>query len=89
VAPPPGATFDGNSVEWIMEAPDGGLPISALPSFTPVQFTAALGCGADGVTVGNPQNGDNWNIVDNSQNPPVTLTATTLGNTAVTVTFTG
>ncbi|MCP3720802.1 G1 family glutamic endopeptidase [Paraburkholderia sp. CNPSo 3281] len=89
VAPPPGATFDGNSAEWIMEAPDGGLPNSELPSFTPVQFTTAFACSADERTVGNPQNGDTWTIVDNSQNPPLTLTATTLGNGTVTVTFAG
>jgi Peptidase A4 family len=89
IAPPPGATFNGNGVEWIMEAPDGGLPTSALPKFTSVQFTTALGCGADGHTVGNPQNGDTWTIEDFSQNPPLVLTATTLGNDAVTVTFKG
>jgi hypothetical protein len=89
IAPPPGATFNGNSAEWIMEAPDTGLPVSALPSFTPVQFTAALACGADGQTVGNPQNGDTWTIVDNSQNPPVSLTSTTLGDGTVTVSFIG
>jgi hypothetical protein len=89
IAPPPGASFNGNSIEWIMEAPDGGLPISALPAFTPVQFTTALGCGADGKTVGNPQNGDTWNILDTALNPQVTLTSTTLGDGSVTVTFTG
>ncbi|OJA84389.1 hypothetical protein BGV71_12420 [Burkholderia ubonensis] len=89
IVPPPGATFDGNSAEWIMEAPDGGLPTAALPSFTPVQFTTALACGADGRTVGNPQNGDSWTIVDSSQNPPVSLTSATLGDATVTVTFTG
>jgi len=89
IAPPPGASFDGTSVEWIMEAPDGGLPNSALPAFTPVNFSTALGCGADGKTVGDPQTGDTWNIVDNSQNPPLTLTATALASDAVAVTFTG
>jgi hypothetical protein len=25
-APPPGAAFNGDTVEWIMEDPDGGEP---------------------------------------------------------------
>jgi len=89
VTPPPGASFDGNSAEWIMEAPDFGLPNSALHSFTPVQFTSALACGADGRTVGNSQNADTWTIIDNALTPPKALTATALGNAAVTVNFTG
>ena len=91
LAPPPGASFDGNSGEWIMEAPDGGLPNSALPSFTPVQFTTALACGADGQTVGNPQTGDTWTIIDNALNPlnPPPLTSTAVGDAAVTITFAG
>jgi len=87
--PPPGATFNGNSVEWIMEAPDGGEPISSLPKFTAVAFTSALGCGADGKTVGNPANGDTWTVINGSVNPPQTLTSTTLGTDAVTIRFTG
>jgi hypothetical protein len=45
LAAPPGATFDGNTAEWIMEAPDGGEPVSSLPAFTPVTFTDAICCG--------------------------------------------
>jgi hypothetical protein len=89
LVPPPGASFNGNSIEWIMEAPDFGLPNSALPSFTPVLFTGAFGCSADGKTVGDPQNGDTWNIVDNAVNPPLTLTSVALGSGAVTIKFTG
>lgn len=80
LVPPPGATFDGNSAEWIMEAPDGGEPTSSLPRFTPVQFTSAFACGADGRTVGNPQNGDTWTVENFSVNPPKILTAEALGN---------
>lgn len=36
LAPPAGATFSGETVEWIMEAPDGGIPTSSLPQFTPL-----------------------------------------------------
>ena len=89
LVPPPGATFNGNSVEWIMEAPDGGEPISSLPRFTPVSFTSAFGCGADGKTVGDPKNGDTWTVVNSSVVPPKTLTSTTLGGTSVTVSFAG
>jgi peptidase A4-like protein len=85
LAPPPGASFAGDSIEWIMEAPDGGEPVAALPKFSPVQFTTALGCSSDGQVVGNPQNGDYINILYNNQ----TLTAVSLANDAVTVKFTG
>ncbi len=61
LAPPPGATFKGNTIEWIMEAPDGGEPESSLPKFTPVTFTSAIACAASG-SLGNPQNGDTCNI---------------------------
>ena len=69
LAPPPGASFSGNSAEWIMEAPDGGEPISSLPRFTPVNFTSAFACSAGGKTVGNPQNGDTWTVVNFSMPP--------------------
>jgi len=88
LAPPPGATFDGNSLEWIMEAPDTGYPVAALPSFTPVQFSGAFGCTANS-TVGDPQNGDTWNIVNNNVNPAQTLTSVTLGSGSVTIDFIG
>lgn len=85
LAPPPGATFDGNSIEWIMEAPDGGEPITALPKFTPVAFTSAIGCGVSGA-LGNPQNGDIANIEDASGK---VLTAVEVGNYAATIDFIG
>jgi hypothetical protein len=72
-----------------MEAPDGGEPTSSLPRFTPVQFTSAFACGADGRTVGNPQNGDTWTVENFSVNPPKILTAEALGNQSVTITFVG
>jgi hypothetical protein len=85
LVPPPGAAMSGNSIEWIMEAPDGGYPTAALPKFTPVNFTSAIGCSPDGKTVGNPQTGDSVNIVNGSQ----TLTSVTLGNDTVTIDFQG
>jgi|HubBroStandDraft_6_1064221.scaffolds.fasta_scaffold221224_2 hypothetical protein len=85
LAPPPGATFKGNSIEWIMEAPDGGEPTSALPKFTPVKFTSAIGCGANSA-VGNPQNGDTANV--ETVNGKV-ITAVKLGNDTVEIDFIG
>ena len=84
LVPPPGADFSGNSVEWIMEAPDGGYPTSALPKFTPVSFQNALGKSLAG-TVGNPQNGDFVNVVNGAK----TLTSVGLASDAVTIKFLG
>ena len=85
LAPPPGAAFTGNCVEWIMEAPDGGEPVAALPKFTAVTFSNAAGCTLNAQTVANPQNGDFININNGNQ----TLTKVTLGNDTVTVDFIG
>jgi hypothetical protein len=85
LAPPPGASFAGNSVEWIMEAPDGGEPISSLPKFTAVAFTSAIACGANNA-IGNPQNGDITNI-ENTSNK--VLTSVAVGNYTTTITFIG
>ena len=89
--PPAGATFDGNSAEWIMEAPNGGEPNAALPSFTPVSFTGALACPASGGVIGNPQNGDTFTVVKpaSGPTPAKTLTSTALGADSVTVSFVG
>ena len=85
LAPPPGATFKGNSIEWIMEAPDGGEPESSLPKFTPVTFTSAIGCNASGGT-GNPQTGDTANVENSSGK---VLTSVTTGSDTVTINFIG
>ena len=82
--PPPGASFAGNCVEWIMEAPDGGIPTSSLPKFTPINFTSAIGCGPNN-TVANPKTGDTVNVV----NGAATLTAVAVGDHTVTISFTG
>jgi len=79
------ATFAGNSIEWIMEAPDGGEPITAPPKFTPVQFTSAIGCNASGA-VGNPQSGDTANIETTGGK---LLTKVAVGNDTVTIDFIG
>ena len=86
LAPPPGASFSGQSVEWIMEAPDGGEPTSSLPRFSPVVFTSAVACGANN-TSANPASGDILNITNAAGS--VTLTLTTVGTDEATVTFIG
>jgi hypothetical protein len=87
LAPPQGANFIGNTAEWIMEAPDGGEPISSLPFFTPpVVFTNAICCGPD-QTYGNPASasGNIFNIVGFG----TTLTSVTTGQDTVTIDHVG
>jgi hypothetical protein len=79
--PPPGATFSGNSAEWIMEAPDGGETNASLPRFTPVQFSTALCCGVN--NVGNPATGDTISISGFGR----TLTSATLGTNSATIDY--
>jgi hypothetical protein len=68
-----------------MEAPDGGYPTSALPKFTPVQFSDAQ-CSTAAGQIGNPMfTGDSFNIVYNSQ----TLTAVARASDWVSITFQG
>jgi hypothetical protein len=83
LAPPPGATFNGSSAEWIMEAPDGGEPTTSLPIFTPLTFTSAICCGPG--TAGNPSAGDTYNIVGFG----TVLTSVTLGLDSVTIDYAG
>jgi hypothetical protein len=85
LAPPPGANFKGNTIEWIMEAPDGGEPKSSLPKFTPVVFTPAIGCGPNNV-FGNPQNANTVNI-DTAAGK--VLTSVALASSSVTIDFIG
>ena len=85
LAPPPGANFNGQSCEWIMEAPDGGEIKSSLPRFTPVTFTSALACGPNN-TITNPQSGDILNIATVGGK---ILTSTTVGSDTTTISFVG
>jgi hypothetical protein len=87
--PPPGASFDGNSADWIMEAPDTGEPVSSMPSFTTFSFTTAVACSATGS--GNPKNGDTFSVVRpaSGSTPAKTLTSTALSDFAVQISFTG
>jgi hypothetical protein len=86
--PPTKATFNGQTVEWIMEDPDGGEEAgTALAKFTQVQFTLAMACRPDG-TAHNPQHDDTLNIETSSPTPQV-LTKVTLGDSTVTIDFIG
>jgi hypothetical protein len=85
LAPPPGANFNGQSCEWIMEAPDGGELRSSLPKFTPVTFTSALACGPNNATA-NPLTGDILNIETPAGK---VLTSTTIGSDTTTISFIG
>jgi hypothetical protein len=82
IVPPPGAAVSGNSAEWIMEVPTIGGSYSHMPSFTPVDFSGAVSCGAN--VVGNPQNGSTFVVYNDNGQP---LTATTLGNATVDITY--
>ncbi len=62
LAPPTGASFNGRTAEWIMEAPNSGEPGTSIPSFTPLVFSTAFSIGQNNTT-GDPLNGDTRNIV--------------------------
>jgi hypothetical protein len=53
--PPPGASFSGDSAEWIMELPGG---LGTLPAFTDINFDLAGACNSDPNTQSNLQEGD-------------------------------
>ena len=84
LVPPPGANFNASSAEWIMEAPDGGEPISSMPRFTPVIFTNCYAWGKNGSVV--PQNCDTLAVRDASGK---ILTYTTTNSNTLTISFTG
>jgi len=85
LAPPPGASFDGQSCEWIMEAPDGGEPTSSIPSFSPVTFTTSFACGPGNVST-NPATGDILNIETASGK---VVTSTTVSTDTAVIKFIG
>ncbi|MEV0666438.1 G1 family glutamic endopeptidase [Actinomadura luteofluorescens] len=82
LAPPPGPSFDPNSVEWIVEAPGTGEPGTSLPRFTPVDFSMAGGSDTTG-TAGSPDSGDTVNIDAFGR----LLTSVTLETNALTVDY--
>ncbi len=82
--PPPGASFLGESAEWIMEAPDSGEPISSLPKFGETTFTQAM-CSGPVDVVSDPVQGEVWNISGFGE----TLTSVTVAPNTVTIDFIG
>jgi Peptidase A4 family len=83
--PPPGATFDGESAEWIMECNDYGEPAQSLPAFTPVMFSGGVACGPNTPSA-NPISGDVFVIIGAEGE---TLTDTVLGDGTVEIIFVG
>jgi Peptidase A4 family len=84
--PPPGCKSPGNSVEWIMEVPSMvSDPADYLPSFDPLQFSLALGCGANNA-IALPENGEALNIYDYGM-PPVT--SVNLDSTSLSINYIG
>ena len=83
LAGPPGASFSGNSVEWIVEAPNTGEPGTSLPRFTPVNFTAAYGSDANATATADPEAGDTTDISAFGRS----LTSVTLATDALTVNY--
>ena len=83
IPPLPGASFSGNRVEWIVEAPNTGEPGTSLPRFTPVNFTAALGSDANDTVTAGPKTGDTTNIVAFGRS----LTSVALATDALTVDY--
>ena len=83
LAAPPGASFSGNSVEWIVEAPNTGEPGTSLPRFTPVNFSAALGSDVNATVTADPNTGDTTNITAFGR----FLTSVTLATDALTVNY--
>jgi hypothetical protein len=85
---PPRANAAGESVEWIMEAPNGGELYSSLPKFSPVVFTSAVASNVTGA-VGNPQNGGYVTNITTEFGPLQLLTSVTVGDETVTIDFAG
>jgi hypothetical protein len=84
LAPPPGASFTGASMEWIMEAPNGGEPATSIPKFTPIVFSPAYGHDVHN-SLGNPSNGFAVNLTNGSK----VLTNASISGQQVTIDFVG
>ncbi|MGA7805384.1 G1 family glutamic endopeptidase [Bradyrhizobium sp.] len=82
--------LNGSSVEWIVEAPDGGEGISSLPKFTPVVFNAPISCGVDGIF--GPWTAANTGFLLDIESAPVggtPLTSSSFVSGSVTIDFMG
>jgi hypothetical protein len=85
--PPPGADASGDSVEWIMEAPGGGEPVTSLPSFTPIAFAGPLYGNANGNSFPSSAVADTLNIYN--PNNGMILTSTFVAGLWVFIGFVG
>ncbi|MFF9819304.1 G1 family glutamic endopeptidase, partial [Streptomyces sp. NPDC014006] len=83
LAAPPGASFSGNSLEWIVEAPNTGEPGTSLPRFSPVNFSTAFGSDPSGTVAADPSTGDTTNITAFGRS----LTSVTLATDSLTVNY--
>jgi hypothetical protein len=82
--PPPGASFQGNTAEWIMETPlHGNGKLATLPAFTDITFESAVCCGPTGS--GDPSTGVEVTVVEDGAK----VTSSTRGSDTVTVTYIG
>jgi hypothetical protein len=83
--PPAGASFQGNTAEWIVETPIHGEnnELATLPKFTDITFTSALCCGPGGY--GDPSTASAVAVIEDG----LPATAATLGTDAVTVSYIG
>jgi hypothetical protein len=92
---PPGASFAGNTVEWIMEDPDGGLNEGvSLAKFSQVKFEFAVGCRAGtaddlGQLFAETRSPGSGNTIDMQTDEGNYLTNTTANDFTVTIDFTG
>jgi hypothetical protein len=87
---PSTADNNGSSVEWIVEAPDGGEGISSLPAFTPVTFNFPVACGVNGI-FGPWSSAVTGTLLDieTSENGGTPLTSSSFGDGTVVISFVG
>jgi peptidase A4-like protein len=79
--PPTGASFAGDSAEWVMELPDGVS--GSLPKFTSVTFDNAGACNAQNTPL-NLSKGDLFCLENYSGQP---LSTASTGEASVTITY--
>jgi Peptidase A4 family len=90
LAPPPGADFNGRSVEWIVECPGGGEGFYSLPAFSPLTFSAAIACNCSpdlSSSIFTDPSAASLNDIETTSDVP--LTSTTAGKGTATITFVG
>ncbi len=91
LAPPPGANFNGKCVEWVIETPLFGSTLATLPTFTPLVFSQAFGCSAQGKATALPSKGVSPfpQVKETIRGASTAVTQSTANGSSLTVTFTG